>query len=103
MPKVTLPIVTVTFDGRSVVVDPRTLTIKERSTVKGELAKLAREHGIEPDDTDTLAVTVWAVLRRDEPDLTFDEFSEQFTFGDLLDVETDDEDPNHPEASGAGS
>ncbi len=65
--------------GRDVVIDPDTLTMGERSQMKRVLAQL----GYEPDDTDVLVGTIWVVMRRADPELTFEEVCDAITIADM--------------------
>jgi len=69
-------------NGEQVLVDPRTLSMGERSVMKRELAKL----GYEPDATDSLVATIWVVMRRDDKALTFEEVCDAITVGSLEDA-----------------
>lgn len=77
----------VTLNGVEVVIDPRTLTMRERQLIRSEIAKMVKELGIESDDQDILCGTVWAVVRRTDPTISFGEVADQMTIGTLSDAE----------------
>lgn len=81
------------FMGREVIIDPSTLTMTERKKARRVLAEM----DVEPDELDMTVATVWVVMTRDEPDLTFDEVCDNMTAGILESAEVG-EDDDSPEA-----
>jgi hypothetical protein len=76
-------LVTINVNGVPVLIDQRTLTMRERQQVKSELHKL----DYPADQMDMLMGAIWVVMRRTDPTLTFAEVCESITVGDLEDVE----------------
>lgn len=66
-------------NGKEVVIDPRTLTGKERQRMKLTLAAL----DYTADDDDALYATIWVVMTRTDPTLTFDAVLDAVTIGDI--------------------
>lgn len=64
--------------GNEVVIDASTLTMRERQTMKAALGKLD-----EPDDLDATVASIWIVMRRDDPTLTFEEVCDSITLADI--------------------
>lgn len=87
------PVVAIRVAGRDVVIDQRTLTIRERQAMRGAMASLD-----DPDDLDALTATIWVVLRRDEPSLTFEDVCDSLTIGDLADAAEAQPDESDPES-----
>jgi hypothetical protein len=81
------PILALMVNDEQVTIDQRTLTMKERQVMKAALAKL----DYEPDDMDALTATIWVVMRRTDPALTFDEVCEAITLESLADATEVDE------------
>jgi hypothetical protein len=71
-------------NGEVVVIDPRTLTGRERQKMKRAIAAI----DYEPDDADALYITIWIVMSRTDPNLTLDEVLDAVTIGDLERAET---------------
>lgn len=67
-------------NGEEVIVDPMTLTGRERQLIRGALAKL----DVEADANDGMFAAIWVVLRRTDSELTFDEVLDSVTMGDLM-------------------
>ena len=88
------PPLAIEVNGERVVIDNSTMTIRERQTLRAALAQLP----VEADQMDWTAGAVWIALRRQNPDLTFDEVLDSVTIGDVLDVERVEADPTDPEA-----
>ena len=88
----TSPVVTLNVNGSPVTIDQRTLTMSERQAVKREIAKL----DYESDDLDVLCATIWVVMRRDDPALTFVDVCDSLTLESLSEA-TVDGDPTSPE------
>lgn len=81
----------IVVNGEDVFVDPGTLTGTERQLMKRALAGL----GYEPDGQDALYASIWVVMRRSDPALTFEDVCDAITFNDLgaartVDVSEDD-------------
>jgi hypothetical protein len=89
-------VVTIVVNGETVIVDPNTLTMRERQQIKSALAKL----DYPADDMDALVATIWAVMRRSDPRLTFDDVCGSITTADLNAIETSstNKDDDSPEA-----
>lgn len=81
------PLVTLNVNGSPVTIDQRTLTMSERQAIKREIAKL----DYEPDDLDALCATIWVVMRRTDPALTFADVCDSLTLEDLSEATTGDE------------
>lgn len=77
-------LVTIKVNGEPVVIDQRTLTMRERQQIKAELHKL----DYPADDMDALMGAIWVVMRRSDPTLKYAEVCESITVGDLTDAET---------------
>lgn len=86
-------------NGAEVIVDPMTLTGRERQQVRAALAKVKAELGVEADENDGMIAAIWVVLRRTDPSLTFEEVLDSVTMRDLMSAErvASDEDDS-PEA-----
>ena len=80
-PSDSLPLLTITVNGEPVTIDQRTLTMGERSAMRSALAKL----DYEPDELDITVATIWVVLRRDDPTLTYSACADSITLADLMD------------------
>jgi len=76
-------LVTIKVNGDPVVIDQRTLTMRERQQIKAELHKL----DYPADDMDALMGAVWIVMRRSDPTLKYVEVCESITVGDLSEAE----------------
>jgi hypothetical protein len=77
-------------NGQRVTIDHRAMTMRERQTLRAELAKLP----VEPDELDWVTGAVWIALRRDDAELTFEQVCDSITVGDmqartLVDAEVD--------------
>jgi len=72
--------VRVLVNGEAVVVDPSTLTGRERQLMKRALATSIEG---EPDALDGLYAGLWVTMRRTDETLTFDEVLDAVTIGDL--------------------
>eukprot|EP00752_Nemacystus_decipiens_P016644 g14884.t1 len=90
-------VLSIRVNDEQVLIDPRSLTFAERKMVKREAAKID-----DADEMDTMALTVWVVLRRDDPELTPDEVFESLTFGDMVDADVASPEIDDPEQSGPG-
>jgi len=90
-----LPVAVIRVAGQEVTIDQRTMTMRERQAMRAALATVA-----EPDDLDALCATIWVVMRRDDPSLTFESVCDSITLADLADATTvepgdrDQSDPN---------
>jgi hypothetical protein len=76
-----IPVAVIRVAGQEVVIDQRTMTMRERQAMRAALATVA-EH----DDLDALCAAIWVVMRRDDPTLTFDDVCESITIADLADA-----------------
>lgn len=85
------PVVTLLVNGDPVTIDQRTLTMSERQAVKREMAKL----DYAADDLDALCATIWVVMRRTDPALTFVDVCDSLTLESLS--EATEGDPTSPE------
>lgn len=85
------PVVTLLVNGDPVTIDQRTLTMSERQAVKREMAKL----DYDADDLDALCATIWVVMRRTDPALTFVDVCDSLTLESLS--EATEGDPTSPE------
>lgn len=85
------PVVTLLVNGDPVTIDQRTLTMSERQAVKREMAKLEYD----ADDLDALCATIWVVMRRTDPALTFVDVCDSLTLESLS--EATEGDPTSPE------
>ena len=81
-------------NGQRVTIDNRSMTMRERQTLRAELAKLP----VEPDQQDWIAGAVWIALRRDDEKLTFDDVCNSLTIGDVSDLEIIEPEADSPEA-----
>jgi IMP cyclohydrolase len=81
------PVVVLNVNGQPVTVDQRTLTMSERQAVKSVLAKL----DYESDDLDALCATIWVVMRRTDPALTFAEVCDAITLESLSEATSEDD------------
>ena len=90
-------LLTITFEGRALVIDPRTFTMAEQRRMRGALHAANAEFGIEPDEMDFIAACVWTVARRDDVTLTFDEVSESLTIADITAAKQSTPDADDPE------
>lgn len=77
------PVAKITVDGVEVYVDASTFTGRERSIMKRALAGL----GYAPDGEDAMFASLWIVMRRTQPDLTFDEVLDTVTMADMATAE----------------
>lgn len=80
-----LPVAVIRVAGQEVVIDQRTMTMRERQAMRSALATVG-----DPDDLDALCATIWIVMRRDDPALTFEAVCESITLADLADAATVD-------------
>jgi hypothetical protein len=80
-----LPPFTVKVNGDELLVDSRTFTMKEHRLRRRELTRISVEDDLVPDDADIMAASIWVVLRRSDPDLTFDDVLNSLSFGDMAD------------------
>lgn len=76
-------VLTIKVNGEPVLVDQRTLTMRERQQVKAEMHKL----GYPPDDMDALMGAIWVVMRRSDPTLKYLDVCESITVADLAAAE----------------
>lgn len=76
-------LVTIKVNGEAVLIDQRTLTMRERQQVKGELHKL----DYPADEMDMLMGAIWIVMRRSDPTLKYVEVCESITVQDLSEAE----------------
>lgn len=87
-------LIAIEVNGERVVIDSRAMTMRERSVLRAELAKLP----VEADNMDWTVGAVWIAMRRTDPDLTFDEVLDSVTVGDIADRELVDAEADSPEA-----
>ena len=73
----------INVNGVLQTIDPNSLTLRERQICKVELTKL----GYEPDELDIISATIWVIMRRSDPDLTFEDVCEGITIQDLQDTD----------------
>jgi hypothetical protein len=91
--KTSTKLLAIEVNGERVTIDTRAMTIRERQTLRAELAKLP----VDADQQDWIAGAVWIALRRDTPDLTFGEVCDSLTIGDVSDLEYLDSEADSPE------
>lgn len=101
-----LGVLTITFEDVPYVIDQRTWSYHEQSTVRAALAKHFKGFGltlkdIDPDGLDYVVASLWITMRRTNPVLTFDDLAKSINLQDLADAmdaqeETDGDDS--PEA-----
>ncbi len=85
----------IVVNGEDVFIDPATLTGTERQLMKRALAGL----GYEPDGTDALYASIWVVMRRTDPALTFENVCDAVTFSVLADAtKVDQSEDDSPQA-----
>jgi exonuclease I len=83
-----LPVATIKVNGVPVTIDHRTLSIREKQRVGAALAKLKNDSpGYEPDGLDDLAATIWVVMARTDPSITFDDVCSSLTLENLVEIE----------------
>jgi hypothetical protein len=81
-----MSVIQVMVDGETVVVDPRSMTGRERAQARSALIRWGRDNEVEPDETDATYAAIWIMLRRARPDVTIDEVFDAVTQGDLEDA-----------------
>lgn len=87
-------VITISVNGTPIVVDVKSVTIRERSRA---MAKLKADPELDHEDELTITAAVaWVCARRHHPDLELDDVLDSMTLGDLMDATP--EDPNSPEA-----
>ena len=76
--------VKVTVNGEEVVIDPMTFTGRERQRMRSVLAKL----DYEADGGDVMFASIWVVLARTDPTVTFDDVLDSVTMADIAGADT---------------